>query len=174
MNLIDLFQLSFSGRADAPALEFEGRTYTFGEMDARSDRMAGVLAKRGLAAGDRLAVYLANCVELVDLYLACVKQGIIFVPINILYREREIGHILADAEPKAMIDRAELERLFEAEPVAPCPGLSGDTPAALVYTSGTTGVSKGAILTHNNFAANAINLNACWGISAADRFLLAL
>src|SRR5579864_9469745 len=183
MNLIDLFQLSFSGRADAPALEFEGRTYTFGEMDARSDRMAGVLAKRGLAAGDRLAVYLANCVELVDLYLACVKQGIIFVPINILYREREIGHILADAEPKAVIARGEVpaktrvwqvEELAAGEPIPPDPGLSGDAPAALVYTSGTTGASKGAILTHNNFVANALNLITCWQITATDRLLLPL
>ena len=105
MNLNDLFQLSLRGRADSIALEFGGRAYTFADLDARSNRMAGVLLGRGLAAGDRLAVYLANCVEMIDLYLACVKQGIIFVPINILYREREISHILADAEPKAVIAR---------------------------------------------------------------------
>ena len=55
---------------------------------------------RGLQTGDRLCVYLANCVEMIDLFLACVKLGVIFVPVNILYREREIAHILADAEPK--------------------------------------------------------------------------
>jgi len=86
LNLNDLFQLSLTGRHDVTALEFEGRTYTFGELDARSDRMAGVLRERGLGAGDRLCCYLANGVEIIDLYLACVKQGIVYVPINILYR----------------------------------------------------------------------------------------
>jgi malonyl-CoA/methylmalonyl-CoA synthetase len=183
MNLNDLFRLSFRGRRDTPALEFDGRTYTFGELDARSDRMAGNLAARGLAAGDRLAVYLANSVELIDLYLACVKQGIVLVPINILYREREIGHILSDSEPKAVVARGavpadatvwQVGDLAGGEPIPPNPGLTGDAPATLVYTSGTTGASKGAILTHNNFAANALNLITCWQINAADRLLLPL
>ena len=65
--------------------------------------MAQLLAKRGLRSGDRLCVYLANCVEMIDLFLACVKQGVIFVPINILYKEREIVHILTDAEPRAVV-----------------------------------------------------------------------
>ena len=99
MNLTHLFDLSLRGRADTPALEFDGRTYTFGEVDARSNRMAQMLIARGLKAGDRLCVHLPNSVEMIDLYLACVKLGVIFVPINILYREREVGHILQDAEP---------------------------------------------------------------------------
>ena len=97
MNLVQLFDLSLCGRRDEPALEFEGRVYTFGEIDARSNRMAQWLKGRGLKAGDRLAVYLPNSLEMIDLYLACVKLGVIFMPINILYREREIGHILQDA-----------------------------------------------------------------------------
>src|ERR1044071_2252103 len=107
MNLTDLFNLSFLGRRDEIALEFSGHSYTFGDLDARSDRMAGALAARGLAAGDRVCCYLANCVEMIDRYLACVKQGIIFVPINILYREREVSHIIEDAEPKAVVTRGE-------------------------------------------------------------------
>jgi len=175
MNLTQLFDLSFKGRRDTVALEHQGATYTFGDIDARSDRMAALLRERGLTAGDRLCVYLANCLELIDIYLACVKLGVIFVPINILYREREITHITTDSEPKLVITAEELRSLQPpAGAVRPDVTLDGDAPAAIVYTSGTTGVSKGAILTHNNFAANALNLNTCWRISEADRFLLAL
>ena len=56
--------------------------------------MARALTARGLAKGDRLCVYLANSIEMIDLYLACIKLGVIFVPINILYRDREMSHIL--------------------------------------------------------------------------------
>jgi malonyl-CoA/methylmalonyl-CoA synthetase len=184
MNLTQLFDVSFQGRRDQVALESAGQTYTFGEIDSRSDRMAALFRSRGLSTGDRLCVYLANRLELIDIYLACVKLGVIFVPINILYREREILHILADAEPRAVIAAQEMpdpvplwrvEALETPECAArPDVALDGDAPAALVYTSGTTGVSKGAILTHNNFAANALNLCVCWNITASDRFLLAL
>jgi malonyl-CoA/methylmalonyl-CoA synthetase len=184
MNLTQLFDESFQGRRDEVALEFAGRTYTFGEIDGRSNRMAALFRQRGLETGNRLAVYLSNRVELIDIYLACVKLGAVFVPINILYREREILHILADSDPKAVVaaqdlpgplpvwrvDELDVPRHAERPKVE----LGPDAPAALVYTSGTTGVSKGATLTHRNFAANALNLNACWRISSADRFLLAL
>jgi malonyl-CoA/methylmalonyl-CoA synthetase len=184
MDLTQLFDLSLRGRSAQPALEFAGRTYSFGEIDRRANCMAALFRARGMEAGDRLCVYLSNCVELIDIYLACVRLGVIFVPINILYREREILHILSDAEPKAVIAAQEmpgttplwrvdeLETPLDAE--RPNVALDGDSAAALVYTSGTTGASKGAILTHNNFAVNAVNLNACWAITSADRFLLAL
>src|SRR5439155_26488962 len=103
MNLTDLFDLSFIGRRDAVALEFGDRAFTFGELDTRSNRLANLLRARGFAQGDRLCCYLPNCVEMIDLYLACLKVGIIFVPINILYKEREVAHILGDAEPKAVV-----------------------------------------------------------------------
>src|SRR5690349_12532350 len=105
MNLTTLFDLSLRGRRDEVALEFEGATLTFGEIDSRSNRLAQLLLARGFRPGDRLCVYLANCPEMIDLYLACVKTGVIFVPINILYREREIAHILRDAEPRAIVSR---------------------------------------------------------------------
>lgn len=177
-NLRDHFAVSLVGRANNIALEWQGAEYTFGEIDARSNRMAHVLAARGLARGDRLCVYLANSIEFIDLFLACVKLGIIFVPINILYRERELSHILSDADPKLYLTAAGLPEL-QAEAAQqsselPNVALTPDTPAALVYTSGTTGVSKGAILTHHNFYFNGSTLIDFWRITSSDRFLLAL
>ena len=172
MNLLHLFDLSLIARRDEPALEWEGTSYTFGDLETRSNRVANALRAREFAKGDRLCVYLANRVELIDLYLACVKLGVIFVPINILYREREIAHIVGDAEPRSMITAADLFTSGDAS--RPAVDLDGDTPAAIIYTSGTTGASKGAVLTHNNFMANAVSLTTCWQITDRDRFLLAL
>ncbi|HEY6342178.1 MAG TPA: AMP-binding protein [Bryobacteraceae bacterium] len=178
MNLRQLFDLSLAARRDSPALEWSGHSFTFGELDRRSNRLAHALRARGIGPGERLAVYLANRIEFVDLYLAAIKLGVIFTPINILYREREILHILRDAEPKLLVSERELDALASEATSHPdsldAVPLEGDAPAALVYTSGTTGTSKGAILTHNNFAANAMNLTGCWQISERDRFLLAL
>jgi malonyl-CoA/methylmalonyl-CoA synthetase len=178
MTLNQLFDLSLDLRRDETALEWQGRGFTFGAMGARARRMANALRARGIRHGDRLCVQLANCIELIDLYLACVRLGVIFVPVNVLYREREVAHILTDAAPRLFVTRDNLDELAsEAGAVSDdCAGpyLDGESPAALVYTSGTTGTSKGAILTHNNFAANAVNLLTCWQITAADRLLLAL
>ena len=178
MNLRQLFDLSLIQRREEVALEWAGSEFTFGDLDVRSNRLAHALRARGLERGDRLCLYLANRIEFIDLYLACAKLGVIFVPINILYREREITHILGDAEPKRLVTEAELPALAAEAAAQPdfleAVPLEGDSPAMLVYTSGTTGTSKGAILTHNNCAANAVNLIACWQITDRDRFLLAL
>src|SRR5262245_41207296 len=196
MQLRDLFDLSLAGRASADALEYAlaeaaVATLTFGALDARSDRVARLMASRGLARGDRLGFFMSNRVEFIDLFLACVKTGVIVVPINVLYREREISHIIADAEPKAVVTTTELAphipagtsvwKIDELSAAALAHDgahlrmtLDGDEPAAIVYTSGTTGRSKGAVLTHNNFAANTVNLLACWRITEADRYLAVL
>ena len=196
MSLTELFDPSLVGRRDAPALEYERsdgtRAFlTFGELEARSNRLARELTARGLGAGDRLAFFLANRVEIVDLWIACMKLGVLVVPINVLYREREISHILADAQPVAVVTTSRLAAEFPpgtvcwdvdglsadalAHPAArPSTVRGGDLPAALVYTSGTTGASKGAVLTHGNFAANARVLVESWRITVDDRFLAVL
>jgi malonyl-CoA/methylmalonyl-CoA synthetase len=196
MQLLDLFDLSLAGRASADALEYDRAdgsvdTLTFGDLDARSARVARLITSRGLARGDRLCFFMTNRVEFIDIFLACVKAGVIVVPINALYREREIGHIVADSEPKALVTTRELAPfvpagvpVWDVDELAAAAdslegsrirtALDGDDPAAIVYTSGTTGRSKGAVLTHNNFAANAVNLLACWRITSEDRYLAVL
>src|SRR5689334_2895747 len=108
MHLTQLFDLSLHGRARATALVYHDpaaieHTLTFGDVDARANRMASELASRGLSKGDRLCVHLANRVEYIDLFLACVRLGVIMVPMNVLYRSRELRHIVYDAEPVAVV-----------------------------------------------------------------------
>jgi len=196
MNLTELFDQSLVGRADRVGLEYVDatgtiRVLTFGEIDARANRMARELGARGLARGDRLCVHLANRVEFIDLFLACTRLGVILVPMNVLYRERELRHIVTDAEPAAIVadsgtdtvypDRAvvwDVNALSEAsaarESDRPGVDLAGNDPALIVYTSGTTGTAKGAVLSHDNLAANARTLVSAWHISESDRYLAML
>jgi malonyl-CoA/methylmalonyl-CoA synthetase len=191
LTLPDLFDLSLCGKRSEPALEWEGAIYTFGQVDDRASRMAHALYRRGLRPGDRLCVYLPNSPDYIDLFLASTRLGVIFVPVNILYRDREIAHIVRDAEPVAVVAEESQEECIPAGPkvwelgdlrreAAQQPATrhvlvnDGDAPAAIVYTSGTTGASKGAVLSHNVFAVNALNLLACWRITAEDRLLLTL
>jgi malonyl-CoA/methylmalonyl-CoA synthetase len=195
VSLLGLYDSSLLGRYDRPALEVETRAglarFTFGELDARSDRLAQCLAARGLTRGDRLAICLPNSLAVIELWLAAMKLGVIVVPINVLYTAREIAHIVHDAAPTAVVARADRAgdlpteamhwdvQMLETEALAypalrPTVPLDDQTPAALVYTSGTTGVAKGAVLTHGNFAANARALVAAWEITENDRYLAAL
>lgn len=186
MNVLDLFNLSLIGRKEKTCLVFKNKEFTFGELDLRSNRTAALLQSKGVMAGDRVCLYLENNVEFIDLYLACLKLGAIAVPINILYREREINHILNDATPKIVIAKTAIpgtptlpidtikEEISRFDSSFAPTLTTGDSPAAIVYTSGTTGASKGAVLSHNNFIANAINLNTCWKITDNDRLLLGL
>lgn len=199
MTLLALYDRSLLGRADAPALTFEDEGgapehFTFGALDVRSTQLAGALVARGVVAGDRLALWLANSPSFITLWLACVKLGVIVVPINVLYRERELAHIVGDAEPVAVVTTPAQAALLPAGTAwwdvaaldadagahdgarASLPNVrcTAETPAALVYTSGTTGASKGAILTHGNFAANALQLVQQWEFTSADRYLCPL
>jgi malonyl-CoA/methylmalonyl-CoA synthetase len=111
---------------------------------------------------------------------------------NVLYRERELRHIVSDADPKAIVAAANTDAVYPSGvPVWSIEALSegaakrddtrvtigpldGDDPAVIVYTSGTTGAAKGAVLSHNNLAANGINVATCWRITEADRYLAVL
>ncbi len=196
MQLSDLFDSSLEHQRDEIGVEVDApdggvESLTFGQLGERANRLARVFAARGLARGDRLCVYLPNRLEVIDVFLACVRLGVILVPINVLYREREIAHILGDAAPAAIVTTSAAANLFAAaanvwdadELTSAAAAMSADRvrvaidgaePAALVYTSGTTGRSKGAILSHDNFMANAANLIACWRITTADRYLAVL
>ena len=199
VSLLTLLDQTLLGAAERPALDADttsghSATFTFGDLEIRSNRLASVLHARGIKRGDRLAFLLANRIEIIDLWIACLKLGVIVVPINVLYQAREIAHIVRDADPVAVVTTADRQPDFADGVVAweisalsvDAAGLSdisgrpeivrqticdAATPLALVYTSGTTGASKGAILTHGNFAANALALNACWAIQAGDRLL---
>jgi malonyl-CoA/methylmalonyl-CoA synthetase len=196
MNLPALFSSSLKIAADRPGLEFNGETFTFRRLDRDSDRLATWLLNGGLARGDRVAVYLKNSPALILVYLACVNAGFIFTPINILYRQGEIAHILNDAKPRIVFADPESEELvasassensIQVQLANEVDQLIADTPsagsppepqdddiAALVYTSGTTGRPKGAMLTQANFAANASNLVEAWHMTSDDRLLLTL
>jgi malonyl-CoA/methylmalonyl-CoA synthetase len=196
MHLTQLFDLSFRGRPDRVALEYPDssgalHTLKFGEIDDRANRMSAELSSRGLSKGDRLAAHLANRIDFIDLYLACTRLGVIFVPMNVLYRERELRHIVSDSEPKAVVVDKRSDATYPPDAVLwdvdelsagaakrdasrPNVYLDGDDPALIVYTSGTTGVAKGAVLTHNNLAANGITLTTVWRITEGDRYIAML
>ena len=196
VHLTELFDLSFRARASQPALEFldaGGRvqTLTFSEVDVRANRMAHELTARGMARGQRLCVHLANRVEFLDLYLACVRLGVIFVPMNVLYRDRELRHIIADSAPAAVVASRDSGVVYPSttavwiveemsagattrDAMRSVIHVSGEDPALIVYTSGTTGTAKGAVLSHDNLAANGITLTTMWSVTDRDRYLAAL
>ena len=195
MNLTELFDRSFLERRHRPALEYvDGgvlRTLTFGDVDIRANQMAHELEARGLGAGDRLCIQLGNGLPFLDFFLACTRLGVTLVPVNVMYRERELRHILADSTPKAFVVDSDDARL--EPPIAPVwtsaslgdgargrpsgrprASVDGASPALIIYTSGTTGAAKGAVLSHANLAANGRNVVSEWRITDADRYLAVL
>jgi malonyl-CoA/methylmalonyl-CoA synthetase len=193
MNLTQVFDRSLRGRADHIGLEYVDPhgtrvSLTFGELDSHANQLAHELSACGLHRGDRLCAHLPNSVRFVELYLAVTRLGVVLVPINILYRDRELRHIVSDSEPFALISDGSSDAGYPDDAVIwllddliaasaqrsterPTVVLDGDDPALIIYTSGTTGPARGAVLTHNNLATNGITLTAVWGINESDRYL---
>jgi len=197
MNLHDLFAIPLRRSPERPALVSPG-PITYSELFAEARSLAAGLQGVGLKKGDRVAFFLGNRPELAAFYLAVLHLGAVLVPINLAYRRREIAHMLEDAEPRllfterdqlpvlAELDEAErrsVERVilaeelegFRSDPAGFAPALvDGGDLAMLLYTSGTTGRSKGAMITHDNVLATVTGLLAAWAWQPDDVLLLSL
>jgi len=157
------------------------------ELREEAARIAGGLQKRGITSGDRVAIYAANSLDWVAGYLGVLRAGACAVMMNPDYHSAEAEHILRDSEPKLVIadgPRAEIARRlgFEVAPVndlphaeaPPMPDLDADSPAAILYTSGTTGRPKGALLDHGNFLAQGRGALEVWRWTSQDTLVHAL
>ena len=166
---------------------------TGGELEERTRQVAGRLAAAGLERGDRLLVSARASTELVVAHIAALRLGLVVVPVNTAYREREVAHVVADAWPRAaVVDDRERGRWIEAAAgttrilvLGTDVAIKGsgsldldsaalDDPAVLLYTSGTTGTAKGAPLSHRNLLASAEAVVLAWRWTPEDRLVLAL
>ena len=155
-----------------------GERITYGDAERRSAQLAHALVAAGVGPGDRVAVQAQKSPDAVLLYLACLRGGAALLPMNTAYTADEVAHLVADADPAVFLDDAGLDDLaagartqaetFDDADVQP------DDLAALLYTSGTTGRPKGAMLSHRNLATNAAVLRERWGFRPDDVLLHAL
>jgi malonyl-CoA/methylmalonyl-CoA synthetase len=175
-NFYDVLANGFADDPDKPCFIGPKNTVSYGALDRGVGRMASLLIDKGVAPGDRVAAQTAKTPQAVMLYLATLKVGAAFLPLNTAYTEPEVRYFVEDAEPRMLVTDAEALAV-EATAFAPLartvPRL-GDDLAAIVYTSGTTGRSKGAMLSHANLASNALALHAVWGFQSEDVLLHAL
>jgi malonyl-CoA/methylmalonyl-CoA synthetase len=153
-----------------------GRTLSYGDMAQLSRRIAAALLKHGVEPGDRVVAQVDKSPEAVALYLACLRIGGVFVPLNTAYTAAEVDYFLQDAEPKVVVGPAQLDEFANAtvEPALPPASTHTSALASLLYTSGTTGRSKGAMLTRGNLASNALTLAREWRFTRDDVLLHAL
>ncbi len=198
-HLISRLSAASAQRHEAPFAHLpDGGVVSFGALFAGAERMAGALVQSGVRPGDRVAVQVAKTIEAIELYLGTVMAGAVFLPLNPAYTTPEVAYFLGDATPAVVVsDPARLDEItgiagaatvltlgaagqgslrdladqqsgFDAVPRDP------DDLAAILYTSGTTGRSKGAMLSHANLASNSETLRDYWQFTAADRLIHAL
>jgi malonyl-CoA/methylmalonyl-CoA synthetase len=199
-NLYDTLAARFpADRTRAFAWLSDDSCMSYEALDRASARYAGMLTALGVRKGDRVAVQTGKSIEMLMLYLGCIRAGAVFLPLNPAYTAGELGYFLSDAEPVLFVcDPARhadalgfaggvrVETLGVAgEGTLPAlaEGMTehfitiacaDDDLAAILYTSGTTGRSKGAMLTHANLASNALTLVDHWRFSGNDVLLHAL
>ena len=197
MNLYERFEAVFRRAGDQPALICPGENdVSYAELADTVERGAAALAGVGVRPGDRVLVQVEKSPAAVALYLACLKSGAVYAPINTAYTASEVEYYLHDAEPALYVAGTEgqvpaecrarvetldrsgagswSERTAKARPRAATVKRDDADLAALVYTSGTTGRSKGAMLSHGNLASNAETLCQYWGWRDDDVLLHAL
>ncbi|HEV7661263.1 MAG TPA: AMP-binding protein, partial [Allosphingosinicella sp.] len=201
-NIYALIEAAAADAGSRPCLIEGGATLlAYDELGGRVSKVAATLLATGAGPGDRLVVQVEKSPEAVLLYLACLKTGLIHVPLNTAYTPSEVGYFLGDAEPAIFVcdpaRAAALAGVAAAVPtmltlgawgegslskaVAACEATgtstlerAADDIACILYTSGTTGRSKGAMLSHGNLSSNALTLKTLWGWREGDVLLHAL
>jgi fatty-acyl-CoA synthase len=174
------------------AIEYPGGEVTYGELDERSDRLAATLLASGLRRGDRVATLTGNSPEHVVAFYACAKAGLMLTPLNWRLTPVELAYQLEDAEPAMLLAEEEHDELATAtlaearhaperrrlgdlgDGGPPATGASDDDGLLLVYTSGTTGKPKGAVLTHANCFWTNLGFDLATGVSGDDVVLQVL